>query len=98
MSRRLRHCWLVITGRIDFDFSTERMEFYMALEKTLAAAAELQAAANRVIGQLQASEQSSAQATSDLATADDQAAAAIQPVIDALNAAVPPVPTDTPSA
>lgn len=87
---RLRHCWLVITGRIDFDFSTERMEFYMALEKTLAAVAELTTAANALIAQAQADHTNAAQAAADLAAADDTAAAAIQPVIDSINAAVTP--------
>ena len=91
---RLRHCWLVITGRINFDYSTERMEFYMAMDALNAAAASASAAADRLIAKAQADEASLAQANSELANADAAAAAVVQPIADKLNAAapVPPAP------
>lgn len=98
MVRRFRHVILILMGRTPYEFSTERMELQMALDNFNEKVAELNAAANRVLAQLQASEQSSAQATSDLASADQTASAAIQPIIDALNSAVPPVPTTQPDA
>jgi hypothetical protein len=86
---RLRHCWLIITRRICFDFSTERMEFYMALENFKAAADRLDAAADRLIAKAAADEAALAQANADLAGADSAAAAIIQPIADRLNAAAP---------
>lgn len=65
------------------------MEFEMALDKFTAAAAELTDAANRVIAKAASNEAAATQAQNDLANADDTATAAIQPVIDALNAAAP---------
>jgi hypothetical protein len=96
--RRFRHVVLILMGKAPYEFSTERMELFMALENFNAKVAELNEAAQRVIGQLQASEQSSAHATSDLANADQTATAAIQPIVDALNAAIPPVPADAPQS
>lgn len=57
----------------------------MALEKTTAAIAELQTAANNVVAALQ-----SAEANADVTAADETAAAAIQQVTDQLNNAVTP--------
>lgn len=87
--RRVRHAVLVLIGRVPYEFSTERMEFCMAFEKFTAAAAELTDAANRVIAKAESDASSATAATADLANADNTAAAAIQPVIDALNAAAP---------
>jgi hypothetical protein len=88
--RRFHHVILILIGRAPYAYSTERMEFEMALDKFTAAAAELTDAANRLITHCKDHEGQVAQLTADLAQADETATAAIQPTIDALNAAAPP--------
>jgi multidrug resistance efflux pump len=63
------------------------MEFQMALDNFNAAVANLETAADNLIAKASADAAALAQAQSDLANADAAATAAIQPVIDKLNAA-----------
>lgn len=90
MRRRFRHCWLVLTGRIPVQFSPERMEFDMSLDNFNAAVAGLQSAADALIAKSSNDASALASAKTELAGVDQQAASAIQPITDALKAAVPP--------
>lgn len=87
--RRIKHCWLIITGRIDFDYSTERMELYMALDNLNSLVASASAAADRLIAKAGSDEQALAQAQSDLAGLEAQAVAAVQPLADKISGAAP---------
>lgn len=88
--RRLRHCWLIITGRIPVQYSPERMEFDMALDNFTAATAALQSAANALIAKSSSDASALTAAQAELANVDSQATAAIQPITDALHAAANP--------
>ena len=91
--RSFRHCWLVITGRIPVQYSTERMEFDMALEKFTAAVADLKTAADALIAKSGSDASAAASAQSELANVDVNAAAAIQPITDSINAVLNPAPS-----
>ena len=102
---RFRHAWLILIGRVPYRYSTERMNFEMALDALNSAVANLQAAATAIVAKLQADDASLAstqaalaQAQSDLANGDATQSAAVQAVADQLNAAVVPPATDTPVA
>jgi hypothetical protein len=84
-----RHIWLIIIGRTPYCYSTERMEFEMALENFTAAVVTLEAAADRLIAKAAADASAHTQAAADLAAVDTTATAAIQPVIDKLTTAAP---------
>jgi hypothetical protein len=88
--RRFRHVILILIGREPYAYSTERMEFEMALDKFHAAAADLSTAADALIAKASTDAASAAQAQTDLANADDTATAAIQPITDKINAALNP--------
>jgi hypothetical protein len=88
--RRFRHVILILIGRAPYAYSTERMEFEMALDKFTAAAAELNTAADALIAKAASDATNATQAQSDLAAADDTATAAIQPITDKINTALNP--------
>jgi hypothetical protein len=89
--RRLRHIWLIIIGRVPYCFSTERMEFQMSLDNFNASVANLNNAADRLIAKASTDEAALIHAQADLAAADATATAALQPVLDKVNAAAPTV-------
>jgi hypothetical protein len=96
--RRVRHAILILIGREPYRFSTERMDLAMALENFTIAAAALADAADRLIAHCEGHAAELAQAQSDLANADATATAAIQPVVDRINAALPATATQPPAA
>lgn len=87
--RRLRHVYLILIGRVPYECSTERMELIMAMENLAALAAVVEAAADRLIAKAAADEASLVQAQADLAAADANAVALVQPIADKLNGAAP---------
>lgn len=90
--RRVRHAFLILLGREPYRFSTERMEFDMALDNFTAATEALNTAADALIAHCSGHEAALAQAQTDLANADAAATAAIQPITDKINAAIAPPP------
>jgi hypothetical protein len=92
MTHRIRHVWLILIGRVPLAFSTEAMELKMTLDAFKNAAADLDAAADRLIAKASSDAASLAQAQSDLANVEAEATAAIQPTIDKLNSAAPATP------
>lgn len=90
MRNRIHHAVLVLIGRCPAQFSTERLELFMALEKTNAALADLKTA---IANALAAKDATIAQLQQEVADAD----AAIAADIEATAAQIAPAPAADPA-
>jgi hypothetical protein len=88
--RRWRHVILILNRRIRYQFSTEKMEFEIALENFNNAVSALSSAADALIQKAGTDASALAQANTELAAVDSQATAAVQAQTDKINAALNP--------
>lgn len=96
ITTRLKHSWAVLSGKISLPAQTEGLEFMTQLNTALAAIAVLSAGADRLIAVSQNNADALAKAQSDLTDANASVVAALQPIIDKVNAAAPaPAEDDT---
>lgn len=67
------------------------------IDKSLAIAADIDAGVKRLLAALSAAQSAASQVQSDGAAADNAGVAALQPILNEINAVAPP-PADAPSA